>query len=197
MATKSIYRQFREIEKDVLNIANNIVKDLSKEVVKDLKNAHEEIMKNYYEAYTPKAYTPKGRNKYVRTKNLYHNSIILQDPYPSWDIYDSGVVIGSFRMNDNYNISPDNVFDLMWNKGVRGLPKIGLRTLDDGEKWQNPFWKSKYGERENVFRTSITIGNYTTREGTPAQVMADLTNHWKEACGEDACTRITKKYTNN
>lgn len=191
MASKSIYKQFRDIEKEVMNIARNISKDLSKEVVKDLRNAHQQIMKNYYSAYTP-----SGRNKYVRTKNLYNNSIIPQDPIDSWDTYDSGIVVGSFRMNENYNISKDNVFDLMWNKGVRGLPKIGLRTLENGRKWYNPFWISKYGERGNVFRTSITIGNYTTKEGTPAQVMADLTNHWKEACGATACDRIVKKYKN-
>ena len=191
MATKSIYGQFREIETEIENMAKNISKELSKEVVEDLKDAHKKIMKNYYGAYTP-----SGKNKYVRTKNLMNNSIIPQSPIPSWDTYDSGVVIGSFNMHDNYNISPDNVFDLMWNKGVRGLPKVGTRTLDNGERWHNPFWQSKYGERENVFRTSITIGGYTTKEGTPAQVMADITNHWKEASGEEACRKVVEKIKN-
>ena len=188
MSAKSIYEQFRDIEKDVNNMARHISKELSKEVVEDLKDAHKQIMKNYYDAYTP-----SGKNRYHRTKNLMNNSIIPQSPIDSWDTYDSGIVVGSFGMHDNYNISPDNVFDLMWNKGVRGLPKVGTRILDNGEKWQNPFWKSKYGERGNIFRTSITIGSYTTKEGTPAQVMADITNHWKEANGEKVCKKVIEK----
>lgn len=188
MATKGIYTQFREIESEVLKIAKTMASDLSKEVVKDLKEAHNQIMKNYYTAYTP-----SGSRKYNRTKNLYHNSIIPQDPIASWDMYDAGVVVGSFRMNDNYNISKDNVFDLMWNKGVRGLPKIGTRILENGEKWHNPFWQSHYGEKGNVFRTSISISGYTTKEGTPAQVMADLTNHWAETCGIKYLKRLEQK----
>ena len=184
MATKSIYGQFKDIEKEVKNMARDIAKELSKEVVKDLKEVHKQIMENYYNAYSP--------DRYVRTKNLYNHSIIPQDPISIWDTYDSGIVVGSFGMHENYNISPDNVFDLMWNKGVRGLPKKGKRVLDDGKKWQNHTWKSKYGERENVFRTSVTLGNYTSKEGTPAQVMKDITNHWKEASGEKACQKVEK-----
>lgn len=185
MAEKSLYSQFRDIEKEVKNIANEIARETSKEVVKDLKKVHKEIMDNFYNAYTP--------DVYVRTNNLRNNSVIEQDPIGVWGSYDSGIVVSSFGMHDNYNISPDNVFDLMWNKGVRGLPKIGTRPLANGEKWQNPFWQSKYGERENVFRTSVTLGGYTSKSGTPAQVMADITNHWKEAGGEEACDRAKEK----
>lgn len=187
MASKSIYGQFKDIEKEVQQMANDIAKELSKEVVKDLKDVYKQIMDDFYDSYRP--------DRYVRTKNLYRNAIIEQHPIPVWNSYDSGIVVGSFNMFDNYNISPDNVFDLMWNKGVRGLPKVGTRTLEDGGTWRNPTWKSQYGERENVFRTSVTLGGYTA-QGTPAQVMANITNHWKEAGGEVTCDRIAKEIKN-
>ena len=47
-------------------------------------------------------------------------------------------------MMDIYNISPDNVFDLMWNQGIRGLPK----ESSDGS-WVNPYWNPEI--YQNIF----------------------------------------------
>lgn len=188
IATKSISGQFDDIKKEVKAMMKELTREVSKEAVSDLKKVHRQIMDDFYGKYTP-----HGKFKYVRTKNLYHNSIIPQDPIQHDITSDAGIVVGSFMMHDNYNISPDNVFDLMWNKGVRGLPKVGTKPLANGEVWHNPTWISKYGERENVFKTSITLGGYSTKTGTPHQVMAEITNHWKEANGENICSEIGKK----
>lgn len=167
----SIYSQFREIEKEVVKIANDIARETAKEVPKDLKKAHKLIMDNFYGSYSPR--------RYKRTENLRKNSAIEQGVIGSWNTYDAGLVVGSFNMHDNYNISPDNVFDLMWNKSIRGLPASGDRT-----GWVNPFFMT--------FNTSISLNGYGA-SGTPHEVMADITNHWKEAGGEAACERAKNR----
>lgn len=186
---KSLREQFKEIEKEVTAIARGIARETAKEVSKDLKEAHKLIMDNYYNAYDP--------DYYVRTNNLRNNSIIQNSIIDTYDVFSAGVDIGSINMFENYNISKDNVFDLMWNKGVRGLPKVRSKKSKKKGSWNNPYWQSKFGERENVFRTSINLNGYSSVEGTPAQVMADITLHWKDAGGEEACERAKNKVMKN
>lgn len=181
----SLKSQLDTIKEDVNKIGLEFTRELSKHVVKDLTAVHKQIISDFYYAYDP--------DEYVRTDNL-KNSIIPQNPLQLGKKgYTSGIVVGSFNMFDNYNISPDNVFDLFWNKGVRGLPKVGTRILDDGDKWHNPTWISKYGECENVFRTQVVLGLYVSKVGTPHQVMKDITENWGDARGSSLCDEIYKK----
>lgn len=181
----SLKSQLDTIKKDVDKIGLEFTKQLSKHVVKDLTDVHKQIISDFYNSYIP--------DEYVRTNNL-KNSIIPQNPMQLGKRgYTSGIVVGSFNMFDNYNISPDNVFDLFWNKGVRGLPKVGTRILDDGDRWYNPTWVSQYGERENVFRTQVVLGLYISKIGTPHQIMKDITENWGDARGISLCDEIYKK----
>ena len=183
----SLTTQIKTIKEDVDKISQQFTLELSKHVVEDLTNTFVEIVDNFYDAYP-------DPERYVRTHNLY-NAILPQNPIQKGKKgFSSGIVVGSFNMLDNYDISPDNVFDLFWNKGVRGLPKVGTRILDStGEKWTNPTWESKYGEYENVFRTQVALGTYISVIGTPHQVMKDITEHWGDAKGILACDEVYKK----
>ena len=185
---KSYRKQLNDIRTEIGNIGTSFAKGLAEQAHEDLRMAHKQIIDNFYAAHDP--------NSYNRREGLY-NSIIPQgvNATSKTNTYQASIVVGSFKMDDHYrgNITPDNVFDLMWNKGVRGLPKIGKSPASNGEKWHNPTWISRYGERENVFRTSVTIGGYTSIEGTPSQVMDDIANHWSEANGEAACEKVLKK----
>lgn len=183
----TLNKQIKYIKDDVNNLGQKFTHELSKYVVDDLSNVFNQIVDNFYDAYP-------DPERYVRTHNLY-NAILPQNPKPQGKKgFSSGIVVGSFNMFDNYNISPDNVFDLFWNKGVRGLPKVGTRVLDStGEKWSNPTWQSLYGEYENVFRTQVALGTYISVLGTPHQVMKDITEHWGNARGILACDEIYKK----
>lgn len=182
---KSLSKQISDIKDDVNNICKKFTKELSKQVVDDLTTVFIDIVDNFYSAYP-------NPEEYIRTHNLY-NAIIPQAPIEiSKRGYNSGIVVGSFNMYDNYNISPDNVFNLFW-KGVRGLPKVGTRILDNGDVWHNPTWVSKYGEYENVFRTQVVLGSYVSKEGTPQQIMQDIIEHWGEASGILACDKIYEK----
>ena len=179
----SLRDQIKTIKMDVDRIGKQFSKEVSKYVVEDLTTTFRQIVDDFYSAYP-------DPDRYVRTHNLY-NAILPQNPIEKGKGYRSGIVVGSFNMFDNYDISPDNVFDLFWNKGVRGLPKIGTRILEStGETWKNPTWISQYGERENVFRTQVSLGTHMSIIGTPHQVMKDITEHWGDAKGILACDEV-------
>ena len=177
----SLRQQVKTIKDDVNKIGKQFTRELSKYVVEDLTNTFKQIVDDFYEAYP-------DQDRYVRTHNLY-NAILPQNPIEKGKGYSSGIVVGSFNMFDNYNISPDNVFDLFWNKGVRGLPEKGTKILDStGEVWTNPTW----GRCENIFKTQVALGTYISIVGTPHEVMKDITEHWGDAKGILVCDEIYK-----
>lgn len=204
---KSYRKQLIDIKNEVSNIGTSFAMEISKQAHKDLISAHHQIISNFYAAHDP--------NSYNRQEGLY-DSIIPQgiNHHPSkTNTYQVAVVVGGFNMNDHYrgDATPDNIFDLMWNKGVRGLPKKGTDTLshnyiwldkfyDYGDKprrWENPYWSGKDEPYHNIFLTKITMGKYTTpKEGTPHQVMSDFVNHWDKANGKGACKEAYKKIKN-
>lgn len=169
---KRVSQQIGYIERDVNNICDVFAKEVSYQASEDLKDAHQQVIDKFYDAYNP--------NKYNRSYNLYNSGIVQKPIKKGNGVYTSGIIVGSFDMMDIYNISPDNVFDLTWNQGIRGLPK----ESENGD-WTNPHWdQSKY---QNEFRTSIKIGNYSTFEGTPDEIFDDFVNHWDIANGKQAC----------
>lgn len=200
---KSYRKQFNEIRTEIGNIGTSFAIELAKQAEKDLIKAHHQIISNFYAAHDP--------NSYNRQEGLY-DSIIPQGinhHNSKSNTYQAGVVVGSFRMDDHYNgdATPDNIFDLMWNKGVRGLPKYGQNPLshsysfynhhfNEGEKWRNPYWSGTGDPYHNIFLTKVTMGSYTTKEGVPNVVMRDFVNHWKEANGLKACDKLYKQIKN-
>ena len=199
--SKSYRKQLNEIRTEIGNIGTSFAIELSKQAHEDLIEAHHQIIDNFYAAHDPSSYNRYG--------GLY-DSIIPQGinhHSSKTNTYQASVVVGSFRMDDHYkgDITPDNVFDLMCNKGVRGLPRVGLTPLDhnysfydnhfeEGEKWVNPYWSGQSEPYHNIFLTKISMGAYTTKkECTPHQAMSDFVNNWDKASGKDACNRLYKK----
>jgi hypothetical protein len=204
---KSYREQLNDIRTEIGNIATSFSKGLAEQAHEDLKAAHRQIIDNFYAAHDP--------NSYNRKEGLY-DSIIPQGVNHSSNkknTYEASIVVGSFRMDDHYrgDITPDNIFDLMWNKGVRGLPKIGMDTLDHNytwletfydygnnpRRWENPYWSGQDEPYHNIFLTKITMGSYTTKKASvPNIAMIDFVNHWKQANGKKACDKLYKEIKN-
>lgn len=197
--SKSLKQQIDEIKRDVNKKSEKLTKELSKEAMKDLVDVHKSIIADFY-SYQPKSYK--------RTFELRDHSRINQLPMKINHGWISGIVVGSFSMQDTYSgdITPDNIFNLMWMKGVRGLPRVGSRILtnswlfggiyyDYGEnprKWENPYWSWDSEPYENVFKTSAKINKKTTDYGTPHQVMCSAIYIWGKAQGKSLCNKYAK-----
>lgn len=209
---KSLKKQIDDIKRELGFIANEFSYKLAKQAETDMINAHKQIIDNFYSVHDPK--------KYNRKEGLY-NSIIPQGVIHRENkmSYEAGVRIGSFRMEDHYRANPDIIFDLMWNRGVRGLPKRGTerilnksyvfgfgknKTYYDYEEnpryWENPFWSSTENPYHNKFITVITMNGKTTSAGVPNQVMYEFVNNWDKFSGEVSCKKISDeikhKYSN-
>ncbi len=196
---KDIRKEFNKVKQELSYISKYFINGLAKQANNDLKEVHEMIINDFYDSYDPSSYN--------RSYGLY-NSLITNEIYESKDKnINATITIGSFGMQDYYSgdMNPDNIFDLMWNKGVRGLPKRGLNPLNhtysfagntfyEGERWENPYWDPE--EYNNIFLTQIKLGRYTSIKGTPHNVMKDITSNWSKAKGKDTCNRLLKEIKN-
>lgn len=114
-----------------------IVKESARAISDDLDAAYNGVMKNFYGSYSPRFYN--------RTENLTeigkrHNGWVVGgiviDPANAPQVYkkykhkvknDAGEITKETR-----EITTENVYDLMWTQGIRGLPAQG----ESG--WVNP-----------------------------------------------------------
>ena len=197
---KSTREQLRNIKESIGLLGGEFAKQLARQASRDMQDLHTEIVRQFYDSYDP--------NRYNRSYGLY-NSLIPQPVIQTGNKeYEGKIVVGSFGMEDYYGpgATPDNVFDLMWNKGVRGLPHHGAHPLNktynwqgitfhEGERWFNPYWSGQDDPYRNLFRAHISMGAFET-EGTPHQVMKDFVFHWKFASGLEACDRIYRQLKN-
>ena len=209
---KSFVQQIQNIKREIGVMANDFTYKLAKQAEKDMIDAHKQIIDNFYSAHDP--------NSYNRKEGLY-DSIIPQEVEHTNQTrsYQATVKVGSFRMEDHYRANPDIIFDLMWNRGVRGLPKRGTERIlnksyvfgfgknktyyDYGENpryWENPFWSSTGDPYHNKFITVITMNGKTTSAGVPNQVMYEFVNNWDKFSGKISCKKISDeikhKYSN-
>lgn len=202
MASKSIHQQIRYIKDDVKNRADKMATRIAYEAAMDLVATHTSIMTDFY-TYSP--------NSYRRTGNLRNNSLIPQiTPRKEGETWKAGITVGSFRMANIYGkgATPDNIFNLMWMKGIRGLPKVGSEILShswtwkDGyhdymenpRKWENPYWSGESKPYENVFKTNMKIGSKTTPNGTPHQVMCSVISLWGNDRGKEICDKYARYF---
>lgn len=198
--SKSYIQQFQDIKREIGVMANEFANKLAQQAEKDLINAHKQIIDNYYAAHDPLSYN--------RQEGLY-DSIIPQGVEHSEQskTYNASVRVGSFKMDDHYNATPDIIFDLMWNRGVRGLPKRGVNPLshsftfrgnhfEEGQPWINPYWSSSGEPYHNKFFTVVTMNGKTTKKGVPNQVMYDFVTNWDVFSGKNACNEISKEIKN-
>lgn len=164
---KSYSEQFKLIKQDIRKTYDAITRDLAKEAKKDLTKATYSIIQDFYDTYSPK--------KYVRTKNLYH--MVSQRPiYREDNGYIASIATSSLFMFDNYNCSPEWVYNLMWNNGHRGLSFQELY----------PIWKPQASTHE---MRSIA--------DNPHSVMTLFTRTWGYKVGKKKIDSIDKKYKTN
>lgn len=206
MSSSSYRQQLKNIKSDVGKIASNLAKGLAERAEKDLIKAHDQIIDNYYQAHNPSSYNRK-HNLY---NALINHTIKKRNRTIGGKVYTASVTVGNTDMNDIYRASTETVFDLVWNKGVRGLPHHGNTLLTkswtnpitgihysyEGENWLNPYWSGKSEPYHNIFTTSIKIGTYTTKVGIPNNVMKDLVTHWWQANGDRTCDELINKMKN-
>lgn len=178
-SNKSYSQQIKAIKEDVRQTTNKITRDLAKEAKKDMEKASWNIIFNYYDSYY---YKNINRTKYYfRTFNLYN---MFSQKHPIDDGIDNGhkasLTVTSLFMLDNYGsknhrITPDNVFDLVWNAGHRGLPYQSL-----------PSW---YPE--------IEYDGEKYHSNTPHNLMTLFVDRWGKDFGKKKSKSIGDKYKNN
>lgn len=171
MANKSYAEQIKLIKQDARKAYEGIIKDLAREASKDLVNTTRSIIQDFYDSYSPEYY--------ARTKNLF-NMIMPKIAYKTGkgNAYIASISTMSVLMNDNYgytskrNITPDNIYDLMWNQGHRGLP---FQTLE-------PTWYPK-----------INIDGLLIASKSPDLLMGNYIRNWYKI-GSKKINNIDKKY---
>ena len=164
---KSYSEQFKLIKQDVRKTYDAITRDLTKQAKKDLTHATYSVIEDFYNTYNP--------NYYVRTKNLY-NMVSQRPIYRQDNGYIASIVTSSLFMFDNYNCSPEWVYNLMWNEGHRGLPFQNLL----------PTWKPQ---------AIINDVNYIA--GSPHSVMLMFVRNWGNKIGKKKINEIDKRYKSN
>lgn len=208
--TPSFYKQFRWIEKEIKKTSDELVNNIAEKAKMDLIEAHEQIIGNYYKAYPkPHYYHRQGKNG---LGGLYSSLVKYNVKGGSAKIF-----VGSDGMSPHNDYKGEDkrdlVFDLMWDEGIRGLPKQGSMDLTksfewhgfsktrsntpvnwgtEGHVWENPYWnQAKY---KNEFSTKIKIGAFTsTIDGTPENVMLDFVKHWGDDRGVEICKEVEKE----
>lgn len=160
----SYKKQIKDIKNDVRKIYDKLTRDLAKEAKDDMEKSFISIIDQFYDSYNP--------DYYVRTHNLYH--MISKRPiYREDNGHIATIATSSLFMFDNYNSSPDVVYDLMWNQGHRGLP---FQTL-------TPIWNPK-----------LSIDGYINSASSPDLLMFNYINNWGDICRKKI-NKIDSKYT--
>ena len=169
--------EIHKIKEDVNKIASKLSKGLAQKARHNMTDAFANILDNFYKGHGP--------SRYRRTYNL-RKSLISNRTYSIGGNRCKAIVnVGSSKMGEyNERITAGNVFNLMWIKGVRGLPRTG----ESG--WTNPAWSGEGDPYHNIFNTSISIDDYeSSRKSTPHNIMSDFVNNWG-IIGINECDRI-------
>lgn len=190
-STNNPWEIINEIKRDVGKIANKIVYTVAIIAMDDLVKAHKNIMKSYYEGYTPVDhyfydYTDKDgvrhsgiTHGYRRTYNLGENSrtpigVVRKGKHSCRAI----INISSDNMEDYTNhvtgsqFPASSVFDLVWNKGIRGLPP---------------------GNRGHIGKVEIDTDLYGIHlSNSPSEAMIKFISDWGYTRGREITDDIDK-----
>lgn len=199
-----IIKELDDIKQDVKNIAGEISQKLAKQAENDMIAAHEQIVGQYYGGHNPSTYHRHKKSPAIKKTLISH----LTRKSRGENSYYARVKIGSTDMPDHTRkgysgVNQDNVFDLVWNQGVRGLPEEGSAPLTKsytwlnhsfnvGDIWINPYWGEKY---HNVFSPIIEMDGYSTRNpGTPDKVFQEFVDSWWDDIGSNRCDDIMSAF---
>lgn len=175
---KSISDQFADIKRESNQMAAALAKQVAEAARKDLARAQEKIIDNYYKDYPPNSYSRKG--------GLY-KTLLERDKkvHGSNKVYTASIEVGTEDMDDHYgshsrpDIGPENIFDLVWIDGIRGLPDHG-----DKSGWINPYFGAKW---KSDCKLPLEYKGASIGANTPDQVLEEFKNTWGETCGAKAC----------
>ena len=178
---KPYWKQLEEIVKDLDKIKASFENGLAAAAEKDMIKAHDTIVSNFYAGHDPSSYRRLGD----ASQDLYstiadHNHGRNQyGGYAMARISSEDMGPHGRARKSRPDITKDNVFDLVWNEGIRGLPREGVTPLaDTDDVWHNPYWSGRGPDWHNVFRTQVRGLRGSTRMGTPRAVMDDFVNRW-------------------
>lgn len=186
--------QVSEIGDFIQDFAQRLSHDLAEQAEEDMIEAHKNIVKDFYDSYTPSSY--KNKRREVLYDTLVGHRFYSRVKYK----YSAKIEVGSSNMLDHYRTEPENVFDLFWNHGVRGLPPQGSNPLthdftwlgkswNKGERWRNLYWNlEKY---KNIFATNIN--NEIDGEHKPHFAMREFVKQWGKKHGQKECEQIVNK----
>lgn len=120
-----------KIRQDVADELKKKTKEYADHALEGMENLARSTIQDFYFEYP--AYPFKDENgkqhRYVRTNNLPNMIVpgkvksISRGPLIGHSAF---LITTSGTMKDNYNISPDVVYNFVWNEGIRGLPGQGL-----------------------------------------------------------------------
>ena len=188
-----IWDQIDVILKDLNSIKETFETELPKRAENDLVYAHKSIIASYYAQYpNPNTYRRKANGQ-----NLMSTLFYKKTKKGSTKIKIGSEGMGSHGRKGYPDINEDNVFDLMWNSGIRGLPKMGDTPLthdvdwmgnhfNAGEHWINPKWSGEGEPWRNKYKARL----FGVPAGTPDEVMAGYMDRWPELDGEDHADEV-------
>lgn len=185
---KTLESQIADIKRESNQMAAALAKEVAEVARRDLARAQEKIIDTYYEAYSPRRYSRKGglyKTLLERDKTVHGGN----------KTYVASIEVGSEDMDDHYgsksrpDIGPDNIFDLVWNDGIRGLPDHG-----DATGWINPYFGPEWGSE---CRLPLEYEGASIGASTPDNVLTEFKNTWGETCGQAACTKAFNKVKNS
>ena len=188
MTAKTVNGQFANIKRESNQMAAALAKEVAEVARRDLARAQEKIIDNYYNAYSP--------HKYRRKTGLYR-TLLERDKqvHGGNKSYTASIEVGSEDLEDHYgsksrpDIGPDNIFDLVWNDGIRGLPDHG-----DESGWINPYYGDEWG---SDCRLPLEYEGSNIGADTPDNVLTEFKNTWGETCGQAACDKAFNKVKNS
>lgn len=194
------WKELQKVFDDLETIQHTFSKELSDKAERDMTDAHQSIIAEFYRKHDPNSYDRRsaGLDQTILSHTSRHGNKAGN--------YTAKVRVGSQDMGPHGrksrpDITKNNVFDLMWNRGIRGLPYMGSNPLShevhwlghyfaDDEKWVNPFWSGEGAPYHNIYRAKYRADSGVTREGTPNQVMEDLVNRWGKLSGSAYADKI-------
>lgn len=185
---KSISDQFADIKRESNQMAAALAKQVAETARKDLAKAQEKIINNYYEDYSPSSYNRKG--------GLY-KTLLERDKkvHGSDKSYTASIEVGTEDMGNHYgshsrpDIGAENIFDLVWIDGIRGLPDHG-----DATGWVNQYYGAQW---HSDCKLPLEYEGASIGAGTPNDVLEEFKNTWGETCGAKACDKAFNAVKNS
>lgn len=185
------WKELQKVLDDLDMMQHEFSKQLADKAERDLVDAHQSIIAEFYSGHSPRSY---------HRRSMGLDQTILDHKSQAGNAkgrYTASVRVGSQDMGPHGNrddISRDNVFDLVWNSGIRGLPEQGASPLSHdvrwlghyfaaGEIWHNPFWSGEGTPYHNIYKAKYVADSGSTIEGSPHAVMTDLVKRWGKLSG--------------